>query len=179
MSKWTNKTKTRTYYAWRSMRSRCLDPNNSSWKQYGGRGISVCDSWVNDFDAFVFDMGEAPEGLSLDRIDVNGDYEKNNCRWATSKEQANNRTSNKTIDHGGKILTYAQWADCLGIGRDTLHRRLNVYKMPVEKALTKGLLVGDLKHGTRNAYERQGCRCDLCREANNKRHREMRKRKNQ
>lgn len=175
--KWKNKTNTRTYYAWRSMRARCLNESNDSWSNYGGRGIAVCDKWINDFDAFYDDMGEAPDGKSLDRIDVNGNYEPSNCRWATMKEQANNKTSNKIIEHDGEVMTHAQWADFLGIGRDTLHKRLTVYKMPLELALTKGIMIREVKHGTRTSYENHKCKCDLCKKANTERHRLRRQNK--
>lgn len=169
--KWKNSTKTRTYYAWRSMKSRCLNPLNSSWKHYGARGITVYIDWIDNFDAFYDFMGEAPVGKSLERIDVNGNYEPNNCKWATMKEQANNKTSNKRIEYDGKVMTLAQWADFLGIGRDTLHRRINVYKMDLDKALTKGVMIREVKHGTRTSYEKYKCKCDLCKKSNTDRHR--------
>lgn len=83
--------RTPTYATWARMKHRCSNPANKDWKDYGGRGIRVCDRWVNDFAAFLEDMGEKPPGLSIDRINVNGNYEPGNCRWATAKEQSNNR----------------------------------------------------------------------------------------
>lgn len=82
--------KTRTYRTWKEMRQRCLNPNSDKAKWYSKRGITICDRWLTSFEAFLKDMGERPEKKSLDRIDVNGNYEPSNCRWATQKEQMNN-----------------------------------------------------------------------------------------
>lgn len=172
--KWENPSTTRTYYAWRSMRNRCTNPKNASWKHYGGRGVSVCDRWLTDYDAFVEDMGIAPDGLTLDRIETNGNYEPSNCRWTGWVAQANNKRSNVNLTHDGKTQTSAQWADELGIGRDTLHRRLSVYGMDVAKALTPGSLVPETRCGTSHGYVK-GCRCDDCRAAHAKAYRDGRK----
>lgn len=80
-----------TYQSWRAMRDRCYRSSTNGYKSFGGRGIQVCDRWKDNFAAFLEDMGERPEGLSLDRIDVDGNYLPGNCRWATPKEQAANK----------------------------------------------------------------------------------------
>jgi hypothetical protein len=86
-----------TYKSWMMMRTRCNNPNYDGYADYGGRGITVCERW-GQFEAFLADMGERPSGTSIDRIDVNGNYEPNNCRWATTSEQ------NRNMRHGRRVL---------------------------------------------------------------------------
>lgn len=92
-----NMWKNREYSSWQSMKARCDNPNRNSYKYYGGRGIRVCKEWSNSFQRFFDDMGNRPMGTSLDRIDVNGDYNKDNCRWADAKTQARNKRCVRTV----------------------------------------------------------------------------------
>ena len=115
---------TKTYRAWIAMRSRCENPSNKRYHRYGARGIQVCAQWQT-FEAFYADMGEAPVGASLDRINNDGNYEPGNCRWAMPKQQQNNMSTNRTYTHDGKTQTLAQWARELGIAYHVLHYRLN------------------------------------------------------
>src|SRR5690606_34445144 len=130
---------TPTYSAWTGMLTRCRNPKDKNYENYGGRGITVCNSWL-DFPAFLADMGEAPPGMSLDRIDVNGGYEPGNCRWATADQQSNNKRNNVFFEFQGERLTAPQWARKLGMKRVTLERRLNFYGWSIEKALTTPVL---------------------------------------
>ena len=91
---------------------------------YGGRGISVCDRWLDSFENFIQDMGIKPKGMSLDRIDTNGNYCPENCRWATDEQQNNNTRKNKFITHEGKTLSYTQWSKHLGGNPNLVYLRI-------------------------------------------------------
>jgi hypothetical protein len=97
-------TLTKEYRAWGDMKKRCLDSNHRGFKHYGGRGITICDRWLSSYENFLEDMGRAPEGTTIDRINVNGNYEPGNCRWATAKMQAlNKRNTLGLMDLGKRI----------------------------------------------------------------------------
>lgn len=112
--------KTPTHRTWISMRRRCNEASHDQYKYYGGAGIKVCERWQDSFENFLADMGERPEGMTLDRKDPKGDYEPSNCRWATQKEQMNNTT--RSVKFEGKTLT--EWSEELGIQYATLSYRL-------------------------------------------------------
>lgn len=126
----------RTYQAWADMKSRCSNPRQPKFAYYGGRGITVCERWLK-FENFLADMGEAPEGLTLDRINNDGNYEPSNCRWATRFEQSNNTRLTSRITFNGATLSRSEWARRLGISSDTLAHRLK-RGWPLEKALHPG-----------------------------------------
>jgi len=108
------------YNTWLGMVQRCTNPESSCYQHYGGRGITVCDRWLNSFDAFSEDMGPRPKGKSIDRIDNNKGYSPDNCRWATRHEQMNNTRQNVWIEHNGVTMTASQWSRELGINVRTL-----------------------------------------------------------
>lgn len=114
----------REYKSWEHMLSRCYDPADAKYAIYGGRGIKVCDAWRESFRAFADDMGRAPAGCTIDRIDVDGDYTPENCRWATRKEQANNMRTNRLVTMDGKTQTVQQWCDELGADSNLVYQRL-------------------------------------------------------
>ena len=125
------------YKSWSSMKSRCTRKNDPSYFRYGGRGIQVSSKWET-FAGFLKDMGSTYKvGLSIERINNDGNYCKENCKWATKKEQANNRRSNRIIKFDNQKKTLAHWSDELGIKRTTISQRLDVYGWNVAKALTK------------------------------------------
>jgi len=119
------KSKTKIYHIWQAFKDRCYNQNNKHYMNYGGRGIKVCEEWKNDFNAF-HDWAMAngyKDGLTIDRINNDGNYEPSNCRWASVKEQQNNRRCTVFITYNGIMKPLQEWADELGISRDTLMKR--------------------------------------------------------
>lgn len=124
------------YRAWCAMKSRCYRKTDTFYNDYGGRGIGVCSKWLNSFEAFFSDMGSKPTlKHTLDRIDNDGDYCPENCRWATQKQQAKNRRGNRFITHNRITLTIGEWAEQSGVNRITLHNRIKA-GWPLGKALS-------------------------------------------
>lgn len=128
-------TKTPTYGSWKAMVERCTAIGSKDYPRYGGRGITVCERWLK-FENFIADMGERPEGKTLDRFPKqDGNYEPGNCRWATPQQQADNRRTTKVIEFNGIRDSIAGWARRLGIHRNCMAKRLK--KWPIERALTE------------------------------------------
>lgn len=114
------------YKSWASMKERCLNSKSKDYSDYGGRGIKVCERWMNSYESFLADMGRKPTPKhSIDRYPNNdGNYEPTNCRWATMKEQSNNRRSNHCLTHEGQTHSISTWAEIKGIGKTTIRERL-------------------------------------------------------
>lgn len=113
----------KTYQCWRNMLNRCRNPNVPAWKNYGGRGIAVCERWL-DFGNFLADMGERPEGMQIERIDNNGNYEPGNCRWANTGDQSRNRRVNKLATLNGVTQCISDWGVDLGIDESVIRHRI-------------------------------------------------------
>lgn len=120
------------YQVWRNMIDRCTNHKNKRFNRYGGRGISVCDKWLT-FEGFYEDMGNKPRGLTLDRKNNDGNYCKDNCRWATTEEQSNNKSSNRFITYYGETHTVKQWSEKVGINYGTLLSRIRRGNCPINK----------------------------------------------
>lgn len=136
---------TRIYRIHQSIKRRCYTPNNTRYKNYGGRGIRMCDEWLNEENGFInfynwaIDNGYTDE-LTIDRIDVNGNYEPSNCRWASSKTQARNRRNNKMIKYKNKVKCLIEWCEELDLSYCTIQARLDrgwtpekAFETPIEK----------------------------------------------
>lgn len=134
-----------TYHSYRGMIARCYDPNQVAYANYGGRGITVCDRWLNGgYPVFVEDMGLCPsQNHSIDRYpDNNGNYEPGNCRWATAKQQGRNKRTNRLITHDGRTMTLTEWAEQVGISFTALSRRI-ANGWPLERVLAPRVLRAD------------------------------------
>lgn len=129
-------SKSSSYRSWKAMIERCYNPNNNKYSLYGARGIKVCDSWLDSFNNFLDDMGARPLNCTLDRIDTNNNYEKDNCRWATQKQQAINRRNNYLITAFNETLPLICWAEKTGINWSTIRQRIKRNKWTPEQALS-------------------------------------------
>ena len=127
---------TRLYRIWQQMKNRCSNLKCDRFKDYGARGIAVCDEWVNDFKAFYdWSMNHGyKENLSIDRIDNDKGYSPGNCRWATNKEQANNSRKCHMVEYRGETHSLTEWAEILGLSFHLLSNRINSYGWSIERA---------------------------------------------
>jgi len=117
-------SKTNAYKSWNNARLRCYNPNNKDYKHYGQKGLGMEIEWKEDFAKFYADMGECPNGFTLERIDVNKGYSPENCRWADAITQARNKTNNRFLSANGMIKTLAEWAELSGTSRNNIHKRI-------------------------------------------------------
>lgn len=128
---------TRIYRIWNHMKTRCLNPKSHAYKDYGGRGIKICKEWIDsieNFNSWAIKNGY-DENLTLDRIDVNGNYEPSNCRWVSRKSQANNRRNNHLLTFNNETHTIAEWSTIVNINPTSINKRLSI-GWSVQKALT-------------------------------------------
>lgn len=119
---------------WQKMKARCANPATQGFEHYGGRGIKVCDRWM-EFENFIEDMGEAPEGYSLERIDVNGNYERANCKWIPIGKQQLNKRLTKRVTIDGREMAVKEACEMLGRNYKTVMSRINILKRTPEEAL--------------------------------------------
>ncbi len=118
---------TSEFSTWSKMKARCLNLKDKKYKDYGGRGITICDRWINSFENFYLDMGDKPKAnYSIERIDVNGNYEPENCKWADEKTQARNRRNTKYITINDLTKSAAEWCDLYGISYDLFDGRIRI-----------------------------------------------------
>ncbi len=130
---------TAEFSTWTDIQTRCYNSKTKAFKHYGGRGIVVCKRWLDSFDNFLSDMGNRPsKNHSIERINVNGNYEPSNCKWVTDKEQANNKRSNVLVTLNGITKNVTEWIIDLNLNKNTVNSRIYNLKWPLEKALTKG-----------------------------------------
>lgn len=163
--------------AHKNMMDRCYNSNNTSFENYGGRGIYVCAEWRDSRETFIewSHLNGHRIGLTLDRIDVDGPYCPQNCRWISAAQQLRNQRRNRRVTVGGTTLVLVEWAERLGVKASTLQKRLQ--RMSPDLALQRASLRLGWQHGTRHGYECKGCRCPECKAAHAARHRVMRLRR--
>lgn len=138
LSKTHGLSRTPEYAIWLAMKDRCLNVNNQHYSDYGGRGIKVCDSWLNSFQNFISDIGFRPsKNHSIDRYpNNNGNYEPTNIRWATQSEQMRNVRNNRLLTYNGETKTLVEWSEIIGMSITGLSWRIDKLKWPLERALT-------------------------------------------
>lgn len=144
MLKKHGRSKTSEYHIWQTMKARCSNPNSESFSNYGGRGILVCERWLESFENFFADMGKRPAGCTLERIENEGNYEPSNCRWATQSEQCNNTRRNRIVICGGASMTLANAIRIQGFSESTISGRIrrgwsyaDAINTPINKKLSR------------------------------------------
>lgn len=147
------------YNIWNNMRTRCHNPNSKDYKDYGGRGITVCDEWRDSFETFYRDMGPRPSmEHSIDRERNNEGYSPNNCRWATKTEQANNRRNNIFYDYNGVSKTLVAWCKELNLHYITINNRIYNLGWSFEKAITEPIQKSNYTHNGKTQSLSEWCR---------------------
>jgi hypothetical protein len=127
----------RAYYIWQAIKRRCFNKNDNRFKDYGGRGITVCKRWADNYQNFLSDMGLPPtRNHQIDRIDNNGNYEPSNCRWVTQTQNSRNKRNNRLITAFGKTQTLVEWEEETGIAAPTIRRRIDKYCKTAEEAVS-------------------------------------------
>lgn len=133
---YTRRPRLKEYSVWSAMKDRCSNPNNKMFKNYGGRGISVCERWKTSFEAFLEDMGPRPGSkLSIDRINNDGNYEPSNCKWSSWAEQQKNTRRNHLLTLNGETHTLTEWAKLLDVKRSNIRWRIRA-GLPIEQVLS-------------------------------------------
>jgi len=125
----------REYKSWQHIKYRCLNKNAAKYPDYGGRGITICERWINSFENFYKDMGNAPFKHTIDRINVNMGYSKDNCKWSTKKEQSSNTRNNVIVNMDGKNMILKDACDLLGLQYNTVRARIKKLGWSTERAL--------------------------------------------
>jgi len=137
------------YGIWSGIKQRCYDQGYKRYKDYGGRGITVCERWLNNFDAFYADVGQRPsKDHSLDRINNDGNYEPGNVKWSTRTEQQNNKRTNLLVTHRGETHTVAEWSRMTGIHWSVIRERIVKLGWSTERALTTPVQPSPRSHQT-------------------------------
>ena len=131
------KLQKREYHSWVGMKQRCLYAGHIEFHRYGGRGITICDSWRNSFENFFRDMGACPDGMSIDRINLDGPYSPDNCQWATKAEQSENTSRNVHVEYESEMFTLKQLASHLGISYYRLHAYHRRRGLSLDEAIAK------------------------------------------
>lgn len=128
-------SKTKEYKTWVEIKTRCYNSKSKAYQYYGGRGISMCDRWRNSYENFLNDMGRAPsKSHSIDRIEVDKDYEPSNCKWATRIEQMNNTSRTMRVKYNGQIKPFSDWCRELGLNSDRVYQRIHKLKWSADEA---------------------------------------------